>query len=167
MITINKGNGAILAIILIALGLILLVFFVWRPDMTVPDGADESPSDDIEVPVEDRDDGLTVTDDVRVTSPTRGAHVDSPLTITGEARGTWFFEASFPIRIENLYGEVLARGVAQAEGDWMTTEFVPFTATIEFTVPSREDLRGSVILEKDNPSGLPENAAEVAIPVWF
>jgi len=54
---------------------------------------------------------------------------------------------------------------AQAQGDWMTTEFVPFEAVLEFAVPQTEF--GTLILEKDNPSGLPQNADSISIPVRF
>src|SRR5262245_11609975 len=36
-------------------------------------------------------------DRIRVSSPDCGAVVHSPLRIAGEARGNWFFEASFPV----------------------------------------------------------------------
>jgi hypothetical protein len=47
----------------------------------------------------------------------------------------------------------------------MTEEFVPFTATLTFEQPETET--GFLVLEKDNPSGLPEQADELRIPVSF
>ena len=44
-------------------------------------------------------------------------------------------------------------------------EFVPFSINIEFNKPATE--RGWVVFEKDNPSGLPENADSLKIPVAF
>lgn len=102
---------------------------------------------------------------VRVASPLPQGVVTSPLTVTGEARGTWYFEASFPVRLLDGDGNELAVVPAQAQGDWMTTEFVPFQVTLTFATP--ETATGTLVLEKDNPSGLPENAAEVRIPVRF
>ncbi len=102
---------------------------------------------------------------IRVTAPVAYATVGSPLQIRGQARGGWYFEASFPVRLEDANGTVLAQAPAQAQGDWMTTEFVPFEATLTFTAPTTET--GTLILEKDNPSGLPENADERRIPVRF
>jgi hypothetical protein len=49
----------------------------------------------------------------------------------------------------------------------MTEDFVPFfSATLEFSVPSGVT-RGNLILEKANPSGLPEHEATLQIPVTF
>lgn len=57
-----------------------------------------------------------VAADVVVTSPVVGATVTSPLTVTGEARGTWYFEGSFPVRVLDDQGTQIGMGIAQAEG---------------------------------------------------
>lgn len=101
---------------------------------------------------------------IKVTTSLAGA-LTSPLEITGEARGTWYFEASFPVRIYDANNVLLGFGIAQAQGDWMTENFVPFKATLSFTHPATE--KGFLVLEKDNPSGLPEHADELRIPVHF
>jgi hypothetical protein len=47
----------------------------------------------------------------------------------------------------------------------MTTNFVPFTATLTFTaVPGQ---KGTLLFKKDNPSGLPQNEGEFRVPVTF
>lgn len=102
---------------------------------------------------------------IRVTSPLPNASVKSPLVITGEARGNWYFEASFPVKILDANGKVLGQHYAEAQGEWMTTNFVPFHSTLTFSTPTTPT--GTLVLEKDNPSGLPENAAEIRIPVRF
>lgn len=102
---------------------------------------------------------------VRLTAPEADAIIDSPVTIRGEARGSWYFEGSFPLRLLDGNGEMLGIVAARALGEWMTTEFVPFEATISFAAP--ETATGTLILEKDNPSGLPENADELRVPVRF
>ena len=102
---------------------------------------------------------------IQVFSPLPNATVASPLTVTGKARGNWYFEASFPIRLFDGNGKELAVGIAQAQGEWMTTEFVPFQVTLNFTNPTTTT--GTLVLEKDNPSGLPEHAAELRLPVKF
>lgn len=103
---------------------------------------------------------------IRLETPRAGETVKSPLTIRGEARGNWFFEASFPVTIVDWDGRIIGEGIAQAQGDWMTAEFVPFEATLTFTVdPKAYSNRGALILKKDNPSGLPENDDSVEIPV--
>lgn len=111
--------------------------------------------------------GLATTTDglIHVTAPLPNATTSSPLTVTGEARGTWYFEASFPIRIVDEAGTVLGTGIAQAQSDWMTEEFVPFSATIGYATPTTT--HGTLILEKDNPSGLPEHANELRVPINF
>ena len=122
-------------------------------------------------------DGTTFTEDIgnalekqdliKVTAPLPNAVIQSPLTITGEARGFWFFEASFPVKLFDANGKELEINPTyiQAQGEWMTEEFVQFQAQIEFTKPSTK--KGTLILKKDNPSGLPENADELIIPIFF
>ena len=102
---------------------------------------------------------------IRVISPKEGDTVASPLLIKGEARGAWYFEASFPVRLIDSEGETLAVYYAQAQGEWMTEDFVPFFSELIFETPKTET--GTLILEKDNPSGLPENDASIEIPVKF
>lgn len=105
---------------------------------------------------------------IRVTAPRPNDTVTSPFVIKGEARGNWFFEASFPITIVNWDGLIIGEGYATAEGEWMTEAFVPFTATISYSVPEGTPYdRGAIILKKDNPSGLPEHDAAIEIPIRF
>lgn len=107
---------------------------------------------------------------VVVDSPASGATVTSPLTITGKARGTWYFEASFPVALTDWDGKIIAQGIAQAQGDWMTSDYVPFTATLTFEKPAPGDPaanRGTLILKKDNPSGLPEHEDSFELPILF
>lgn len=104
-------------------------------------------------------------DTVRIFTPLPDALVRSPLQVRGEARGTWYFEASFPIRVLAADGTELGVTPAESESDWMTTEFVPFSATVAFAEPATAT--GFLVLEKDNPSGLPEHADSVRIPVRF
>lgn len=102
---------------------------------------------------------------IKVTSPRANEVVKNPLVVTGEAKGFWFFEASFPIKILDENGNVLGQGIAQAKSDWMTEEFVPFEAKIDFEAPANE--KGFLLLKKDNPSGLPEHDEEFRIPIFL
>ena len=105
---------------------------------------------------------------IRLTSPRPGQTVRSPLIITGEARGNWYFEATFPVVVTDWNGLIIGEGYAQAEGEWMTTEFVPFKATVSFTVPTSTPYkRGNLILQKSNASGLPEHNDALEIPILF
>jgi uncharacterized iron-regulated membrane protein len=102
---------------------------------------------------------------VSVLSPAKNAVVPKTFTVIGQAPGNWYFEASFPIEVQNASGTVLTTVVAQAQSDWMTTELVPFLANVtltgSYTGPAK------MILKRDNPSGLPENddSLEVAIVI--
>src|SRR3989344_2208640 len=105
------------------------------------------------------------SDLIVVEKPKSGELVESPLLINGRARGYWYFEASFPVRIFDDNGVELGVAIAQAGGEWMTEDFVPFVAILEFKKPSTK--KGVLVLQKDNPSGLPEHDAELRIPVVF
>lgn len=102
---------------------------------------------------------------IRVTQPSPNQVVRSPFVVRGEARGTWYFEASFPVRLLDANGRELTAVPAQAQGEWMTENFVPFEAKLEFEMPATAT--GTLVLQKDNPSGLPEQAAEIRIPLRF
>lgn len=107
----------------------------------------------------------TKADLIQVDSPQPGGLITSPVTITGKARGQWYFEASFPITILDENGKVLGQGHAEAQSNWMTSELVPFTAKVTFTKSSTKT--GTILLEKDNPSGLPEHADSIRISIRF
>jgi hypothetical protein len=99
-------------------------------------------------------------------TPRPGEVITSPLLVKGRARGNWYFEASFPVVLLAGDGSVLAEHYASAEGDWMTENFVPFSSTLSFTVPPNTK-GGTLILKRDNPSGLPENEDQLVVPVSF
>lgn len=103
-----------------------------------------------------------VSEMVKITSPLAGATVGKTFTVKGEARGQWYFEASFPVQVKDKDNNTVGQGIAQAEGEWMTTEFVPFTANVIVTNYSGP---ATLVLLKDNPSGLPENDDAVSIPI--
>ena len=108
--------------------------------------------------------GSQVHADMHVNEPQAGSAVESPLVVRGEARGTWYFEASFPVRVFDANGQQIAVAPAQAKGDWMTTDFVPFEVTLAFTSTTAT---GTLVLEKDNPSGESQFDAKVVVPVKF
>lgn len=115
-------------------------------------------------------DGRTFTEpvtegDVVVFSPRPGETVTSPLQVTGKARGNWYFEANLPVTLKDQTGQILAQKGFQAKSDWMTTDYVEFEGTLEFAKPNTE--YGLLLIEKDNPSGLPEHDASYVVPVKF
>jgi len=115
--------------------------------------------------IEDIGNELEKFDLIKVNNPRPNQIIESPLLVRGEARGFWFFEADFPVKLFDDNGFLLGITPAQALDSWMTEDFVEFTATLLFAVPSTP--KGRLVLEKDNPSGLPEYADELIIPVCF
>ncbi|MFA6427068.1 MAG: GerMN domain-containing protein [Candidatus Magasanikbacteria bacterium] len=105
------------------------------------------------------------TNEIVVDTPKINDEITSPLSITGKARGSWYFEGSFPIELLNDKGDKLTTAIATAQGEWMTTEFVPFTATLAFE--PGDATSGMLIVKNDNPSGDPSKDKQIAIPVQF
>ncbi len=103
---------------------------------------------------------------VQLTFPAPFAYVSSPVNISGFARGNWFFEGSFPVFLVDWDGLIIAQGVATAQTNWLTEDFVPFKSTLEFIKPAYKN-NGSLILKKDNPSGLPQNDNALEIPIFY
>lgn len=103
--------------------------------------------------------------DITLVSPT------TKIEVRGKARGSWFFEGSFPVElVSGTQGVgVIAKGIAEADGEWMTTEFVPFHAELIIQMTDEQILNAggnaSIILKKDNPSGDPKNADQFIVPV--
>lgn len=116
-----------------------------------------------ELPAPDPTYANATADHIRVTTPTPGSVTGKPITVMGEARGGWYFEASFPIEVRNAAGAVIATGHAEAQGDWMTSEFVPFKATVE--IPESFIGDAVLVLMNDNPSGMAENARSISFPI--
>ena len=111
---------------------------------------------------------LTITysnataDIITVELPFPGAVTGKQFSVIGKARGYWFFEASFPVQVLDKNGKLLTQGFAQAKDEWMTTDFVPFKADI--TIPETYTGPATLVLKKDNPSGLSEYDAFISFP---
>jgi hypothetical protein len=125
---------------------------------TLPDLVIEDPAPAVATTTIDTMSDMIVVDDVSFATSTEDTE-EMVLTVVGKARGMWYFEASFPVEL--IVGTTtVAKGIAEAQSDWMTEEFVPFEIEIEYaTEYSGED--AVLILKKDNPSGLPENDAQI------
>ena len=106
------------------------------------------------------------SDMIVIISPIKDSKITSPLSFAGRARGTWFFEGSFPVILTDWDGKIIAEGHASAQGDWMTEDFVKFIGSIEFDKPYYGE-KGTLIFRKDNPSGLPEYDDAYEISVLF
>ena len=102
---------------------------------------------------------------LKVDSPKNNDRITSPVIVSGQASG-WYFEGAFPVRVVDENGKELGRGNAVAlEGNWMTTNFVSFKGSITFDAQGAK--KGKIIFEKDNPSGLPQNAESYSMPISF
>lgn len=98
-----------------------------------------------------------------VTSPKSNANVQKTFTVTGKAPGNWFFEASAPYVVTTPEGDKIAQGTIQAVGEWMTTDLVDFKASVS-TNPAYSG-PATLVLMKDNPSGMPEHDDSLEIPI--
>ena len=109
---------------------------------------------------------LEKNDLIRINTPRPNQKITNPLVIEGEAKGNWFFEGDFPVVLTDWDGLIIAEGFASANGVWMTDEFVKFEAELEFEKPEYKN-NGTLILRKDNPSGLLEHDDALEIPIYF
>ena len=63
--------------------------------------------------------GPAATDDlIHLTAPHPNELVTSPLTISGQARGTWYFEGSFPVILIGTNGDTLAIRPGPGPASW-------------------------------------------------
>jgi hypothetical protein len=114
-----------------------------------------------------RDIGNTLekADLIQLQKPQPGAVIGATLELQGIARGYWYFEASFPFEVRDAAGTLVYESYVQAQDEWMTEDFVPFQGTYE--LPQELSGKGTLILKKDNPSGLPQHDDSLEIPVIF
>jgi hypothetical protein len=131
---------------------------------------DTSGFDDNNIPAWITDPSSTVdtlySDLINVMAPLTGDLIADPLLVFGEARGSWYFEGTFPVELYDAFDTLIASGVATANGDWMTTDFVPFSVLLHFdTVPT--SATGTLILRNDNPSGIPANDKSISVDIIF
>lgn len=149
---------------IIAVVALAAVAGIWWHDgfmvRNVPSSAQTQAQEKVHVPAQPYHDMIALSE------PVADEEIRSPLMIHGTARGNWYFEGSFPVVLVDWDGRIIAEGVATAQGEWMTTEFVPYTATLTFARPSY-GTRGALILRKDNPSGLSEHDDALEVPVVF
>jgi hypothetical protein len=185
----NNRNGLIVVIVLLLVIIAGLLALIFIPGKTLAPSQQPSDSTDVSQPGSAAGssasgnnsngvdngvgDGTTPTSNVafienliEVKAPLRGASVKSPLTITGNARGGWYFEASAPVELQDSKGNVIAQGHIDAQGDWMTENYVPFKATLTFPKQPAGS-SGTLVLKNDNPSGDPSRGYELDIPVKF
>jgi len=100
---------------------------------------------------------------IRITFPASGEKVGGNINVTGIAKGVWYFEGEFPVDMVDLAGNRLADASALAEGEWMTEDFVPFSATLKYAV--HDKMEAKLIIQRNNPSDLEKNHSSVEIPI--
>jgi len=106
-----------------------------------------------------------IENEITIDSPAPEATISSPLEINGKARGNWYFEASFPVKLFDANGNQIAVMPVRAQSDWMVTDFVPFKATLEFPAPATAT--GTLVFQNDNPSGDPARSKSFSMPIVF
>jgi len=120
---------------------------------------------DGEVFTEDIGNEIAKADLIKISKPRPNDTIVSPATITGQARGTWFFEGEFTIYLEDVLGNTISQASATAEGDWMTEDFVSFSAALTFDNESSGP--GKLYLNKANPSDDMNLSDSLIVPVDF
>lgn len=99
-----------------------------------------------------------------VNAPSPNVRVTSPLTVSGVAPNTWYFEAQFDAQLIGADGAVIAEAPARAQTDWTVPGAVPYAATFEFNVTA--DTPVTILLRQYRSEEAGEPAAlEVRVPV--
>lgn len=98
-----------------------------------------------------------------LTHPLPYKTVPEAFPVQGALRGTWFFEGSFPLTIEQTDGTVVVEGYATALSDWMTEDLVPFQTTV--VIPPEAPRALVLVIKNDNPSGDPVRDRRIEIPI--
>lgn len=155
--------GVAILLFFVILGMVWVLLTV--PAVTAtPVVSTSTPQKPAEAPSTQKpDENAPLSHRVQITAPQPNTTVGQRFEVKGEAPGNWFFEASFPIQIRDKDGNVIARTHASAQGEWMTTEQVKFTSTINIETAYKGP--ATLILMRDNPSGLPENDDSTEIPI--
>jgi hypothetical protein len=92
-----------------------------------------------------------------------GDIVSGVFNFEGVVKGAYFFEGNIGINILDANKKVLKQGYAMSTTDWMTTEAVSFSGSIDLTgLPSGS---GFIEIAKDNPSDMRELDKFIYIPV--
>ena len=108
---------------------------------------------------------ITKVEEPQITIPVAGSIIRSPLKIEGKVPPGWMFEGVFPIKLIDSGGNTIAQGLGKEviPGSWQKDSDVDFTVTLTFV---NFPTKGFLVLDKDNPSGLPQNDRPFSIPVF-
>lgn len=170
----NRSNLSVVLTILLVIAVATAGWFAWQyyqADSNTADQSSQSNDADTEGNQTGENSGPTTDyksekgSPITVTRPLAEDTVSSPLVVSGTVPGSWSFEASFPVRLLDADRKELATAPATLNGDWMTDSQVPFSVELEFEAPTTGS--GILVLERANPSDMPENADKLEIPVRF
>ena len=102
---------------------------------------------------------------VIISSPDLTKPVGRPLDIKGKIDRSWVFENSFPVKILDDQGREIFYGISQTV-NWTegTDSMINFTMSLDFNTNSKT---GTLVIQNDNPSGLPQNAKTIEFPLIF
>ena len=105
-----------------------------------------------------------ITDELYLFAPQSNEMIASPQNVAGWLDNSWAFEGNFVISLFDGNNKEIYRGPASMP-DWMTPGLSGFTALMKFNSPTTPT--GTLRIENDNPSGLPEHDKHIDIPVQF
>lgn len=104
------------------------------------------------------------TSEIHIDGLTQGSQVVSPLTITGKAIPDWYIGGAFTVRLLDAAGHGLAYVQAKPTATTAVNGFIPFSATFAFFPTTSQ---GTLIVEKNLGSGLPDFPSTIALPLTF
>ena len=152
---------AILAVLIIALA---WLFFTTPVEAPTASSSQATTSASVPTATENTASSTEPLDaSVVVQMPLPNAIVSHSFDVSGSAPSGWFFEATFPIQVRDANDDLIGTSIGQAQEDW--TKPGPITFTSQIQVDASYEGPADLILLKDNPSGDPENADEVTIPI--
>lgn len=106
-----------------------------------------------------------IVGDIVINSPKQNEKILSPLKISGQARGYWFFEAQFTVELYDENNNLLGQTILTAQDEWMTENFVPFQGELNFSQSNTK--KGFLRFLSANPSGEIENQKIFDLPIEF
>ncbi len=161
----NKGNTGIWTIVA-AIVLVALVFMVigrmGKQNTLIQDPVSENPTKPTGEPVVPDESLISVT----TPAPQATINPNIGISLSGSAKGNWFFEATAPVAVYDNANNKLAEKYISAHGDWMTTSFVTFSGTIDPFL-THGALAGYVLFSNSNPSDNEGTRHSIKVPVTF
>jgi len=93
-----------------------------------------------------------------------GAVLPYKFSIRGKVKN-WMYEGEFPIFLTDSAGQVYQFSSAKAQGEWMTTDYVQFTAEMDLNGVPIMSNELELVFRKSNPSGDPKFDEQVSFAV--